>query len=720
MPPPDPHDVWSNMTAVNFLELSRRVRVDTERSTPRRTVMIIMKIVGVPKLTKRSGLKRACRLFEGIAMKLNWLFDHALGEKWTHITRAIVSIWLSMCPDQALCRKLMEAAGILQRLLQVVARDADGRSCALQLLSVLALYSLDRCETGLLELIKPLVTLLHNQDDLDVIEDTVVTLAHVFDRQSHVDAPVSVGTVSDILMRPLAQTADTVMELLRRPFPPHRLVVHALPILNHRFRASSLVDITRPHHAPLLNLVASMLRSENITLRSFCVLNFFDLFNPRDELSPITFPATQWTNRSRRLSPDSLRIIEDYGATRCESEQYARSADAFVTAFNRLLRASHRDVCDFGRRLVSIILDGRYHDIIAKENLPNRNMFRSFGLQYTSWIHYLLLAASALHAQGEVDAADTLQIEYLRLTASTEKIVASCKIVVSRNPRHVYAHIQLSLHTEKYEEFARFSKKTMELPGLSPSLRRSILRRCIELTAGNAIGLLRAVSPSDRPSLRFAAELFQRARRTADVFLSESPPDCPENIVVLRLKIMASFVLYGQQLGDDFSELQPSLQAMRCTARLLKDLGYKIQEDTITAEFDMMMHHSREGLKSWGGLITELNRRETGRRTDVLATDLDVLAEQWLEDYIEHGKMPAHCETNRLHFVHTGPVYCGCDGNYLISLLETPSPGLYRCSRCGKRSALVRKCGRCQNAWYCNTKCQTDHWEAHKRQCRSH
>lgn len=86
-----------------------------------------------------------------------------------------------------------------------------------------------------------------------------------------------------------------------------------------------------------------------------------------------------------------------------------------------------------------------------------------------------------------------------------------------------------------------------------------------------------------------------------------------------------------------------------------------------------------------------------------------------------------------------GPLRCACrnsdDGRVDMG------PGmvtLYRCSWCAKTSALLRKCARCQNAWYvvvhsasitivhllirvrryCNAECQRAHWPSHKTDCR--
>jgi hypothetical protein len=41
------------------------------------------------------------------------------------------------------------------------------------------------------------------------------------------------------------------------------------------------------------------------------------------------------------------------------------------------------------------------------------------------------------------------------------------------------------------------------------------------------------------------------------------------------------------------------------------------------------------------------------------------------------------------------------------------------CASCGKRSGVLKKCGRCQVVSYCGSSCQRADWPSHKRQCKS-
>jgi len=40
-----------------------------------------------------------------------------------------------------------------------------------------------------------------------------------------------------------------------------------------------------------------------------------------------------------------------------------------------------------------------------------------------------------------------------------------------------------------------------------------------------------------------------------------------------------------------------------------------------------------------------------------------------------------------------------------------------QCAACGQSSVTIKRCGRCRNALYCNTKCQEMHWVKHKISC---
>ncbi|TFK93231.1 hypothetical protein K466DRAFT_658683, partial [Polyporus arcularius HHB13444] len=72
--------------------------------------------------------------------------------------------------------------------------------------------------------------------------------------------------------------------------------------------------------------------------------------------------------------------------------------------------------------------------------------------------------------------------------------------------------------------------------------------------------------------------------------------------------------------------------------------------------------------------------------------------------------------------VTRGPLQCTCGsggGNPRVEIDTVKSSvALYRCSWCSQTTALVRRCGGCENAWYCNATCQQTHWAEHKSKCQ--
>jgi hypothetical protein len=41
------------------------------------------------------------------------------------------------------------------------------------------------------------------------------------------------------------------------------------------------------------------------------------------------------------------------------------------------------------------------------------------------------------------------------------------------------------------------------------------------------------------------------------------------------------------------------------------------------------------------------------------------------------------------------------------------------CAFCSKKRDTCRMCGQCMKVWYCDEKCQKNHWASHKKNCKS-
>ena len=40
------------------------------------------------------------------------------------------------------------------------------------------------------------------------------------------------------------------------------------------------------------------------------------------------------------------------------------------------------------------------------------------------------------------------------------------------------------------------------------------------------------------------------------------------------------------------------------------------------------------------------------------------------------------------------------------------------CAFCSKKRDTCRMCGQCMKVWYCDEKCQKDHWASHRKHCK--
>ncbi len=170
------------------------------------------------------------------------------------------------------------------------------------------------------------------------------------------------------------------------------------------------------------------------------------------------------------------------------------------------------------------------------------------------------------------------------------------------------------------------------------------------------------------------------------------------------------------------------------------------------AGYKALVHHFSQGYNKWAALVErfdELDERHRAFKRDpppdatpdaghsVAGVDSDRGGEDAFARWWE-----PHNETTLASLLR-GPLRCTCLSSEDQCCVQL-GPGLamlYACSWCSCRTAMVRKCSRCQDAWYvvrtsevsstttsliairnacyryCNAECQRADWPRHRNSC---
>lgn len=531
-----------------------------------------------------------------------------------------------------------------------------------------------------------------------VIEHAVVTLAHCFEPQLFSERTVP-GMMRET---PLPSILSTTTELLfAPPTPSPRTVLHALPILMLGAEIFSALPERQEEATPILELLAVLIRSPDISLRCAAMWLFSHLYS-EDEPADLDPPSTFITHTEQTAS-------HEY----CQME---RTSQHFVVASWDYLK--DRDLLKFGRSMVAIIQEAQY--LYVDGFAPTPDDFKIAKLPFKSWEECLPAAAALLRQAGELDDADLLELEYLMITTSMELAASRAKEVMARNPQHVHAHFVFCTTSQDRETSFQVAIRGAELKKVTPFWRRQLLVNATELSGLKAWNLLLSASPSDWQRRRAGEEYLKAQLNYAETFISIAPPDSRDLPRIIDCYITCMLILRGPVLSADLAELkvrgvqlstlqilnmrsQPLLKRLERSHAELKRIEYPIEETHTTKGHKALAQHFRTGIKKLSGFVTALdalNRTRTAHIPESAAcwSPSDETSPRWA-DWLE-----GIAGSTIGLLVTRGPLQCTCGsggGNPRVEIDTVKSSvALYRCSWCSQTTALVRRCGGCENAWY--------------------
>ncbi|KAI0748751.1 hypothetical protein C8Q80DRAFT_756778 [Daedaleopsis nitida] len=672
-------------------DLYSQIYVTTHGEPLSYAIHLVRDYVGIPRVTARSGLRELHDKISAVSTKLDELYLAAYTVQDWHTLTTIVTLWLYICPDPILCRKLVQR-GVTSKALQLLgtaqAVDPCTRRRTLHLVSMLSRYE---DEPGVKMSLRKgnlaLKTFRRFPSDPRMRDFAIATVAHSVDVEIR-DYDLATGW------------PETITSALADPFAAHDELRHAIPILIYFAHGRSSHEMEKL--PGITAFFAALSRSYDITLRCLSMWTLVGIPSLFDNM-PTSFVLTP-----ERLPPHLRRTLEEYGMDRCDSILMER----FMRKLSPILRdlVKYHDLYKFGTVMAEHLVLSQY--VCRYKYLPK---FPVKGLPYETWKHALPAAAKVLRERGDaahLDMADILDLEFM-ISCSTDpnEKLSLARAVIARNPRHGFARMVFCLEAQDREEAIRVAEEGLELcRDASPYIRRQLLRHLAQDNTQKGWFLLLGASLSDVERRSAGASCLEAVARYAGMFISEAPPDAEYLVHVLDLYLVNMLILRGSALSENLSELQPYLDRREAAQNILSyTYNNERAEPRMTQAHTMIRREYSNGIKRYADVISRLDslQADTAQPTSSLTRDIHAIC------WTNWWSSPKPSLTS----IVRGEVICRCRSNGCRR--TDPGPRMYHCSKCAQASAMVRRCSGCHNAWYCDTKCQRAHWEEHKKKCRS-
>ncbi|TFK93224.1 hypothetical protein K466DRAFT_581180 [Polyporus arcularius HHB13444] len=673
------------------------------------SIRTVRDVLHIPRLTTRSGLRETHERFADISRKLDYVYRTAHARNVFPLVNAVLSLWASMCSDGILCRKLLDQ-GLLAGTAELLAVDHADQGCLLKLFSLIVRHGSDSVKLEILRhhMLPMIVVLERHLKDPHASEFGVIAVSHCYEA---VHPPFSLKNPPGIADGGLALSMEAIVEIFRRSNPSHNLILHGLPILmlHARLCPWDMVDDLTPS----LQLFCAMTRSENIILRCAAMWVFLGVYPKElEDATPDLFSPLEFDDSLEDLPADLRAAMESYGIDRCETTLLRRCTEGFLDLLWDFL--DDRSLYKFGRTMADILVQGRY--VYGDDDIPD---YENSDLPFSDWVECMPAAARVLrqHPHGsaaDLDRADVLDLEYLIMTKPSAEVEDFARRVMARNPQHAYAHVIFCMRAADHEEVLQVAKDGLQIEHITPYMRRHLLLVLMDRHIAKAWTLLLEATPANARRRRLGTDALLVGLEYAQVLMREAPPDSRDLMRVFNAFILNTLPARGHELSEDLRELRPTLAHLERTKRILDYFGYELPTDQRTVARDLVLRHYKAGVKNWLGFIRRFDRfdkiiRPVVDEGDPSQSPEDPSVERWWD-----RPMGATLKT-----LVQGPLKCSCYGSYHGRIDMGPGlVGMYRCASCGATSALVRRCGGCGSACYCNASCQSTHWSRHKDECR--
>ncbi|KZT39812.1 hypothetical protein SISSUDRAFT_1118749 [Sistotremastrum suecicum HHB10207 ss-3] len=465
-------------------------------------------------------------------------------------------------------------------------------------------------------------------------------------------------------------------------------------------------------HPNAIRLMAACLRSPSIAFRGQGVLGVYrlediDRHKKTARHSEITFAVME--RAITQTPPQKIQeALSSYGAEDCHIEVKLKAYEDMLCATEQC--TTDGDLLVYGRSLAEII--PRAGSLHFCGVLDSTDASQPKLVPFSDWRESLHHAALALRAENELDAADIVELHYLRAhgPSKLDALGDLARAAISRNPTIPFFYYVLN-RTHGTQSIDAVRK------GLECENNQGIIYYELLFSRGS-FALARAITElenavMDPARLEQGVAYLRCAHEDMKVYIEGAPPDATDMLSALDQFIILSIVLNGPKFSPDLPEITVKSFLYLCKDILEK---YKLAEEIHAFFFEnsapitlmncvrtTIMRELPKAAKEWDIFIERtsdispwLANLQQKALTETLAIDSEELQSMAKKDVPrEHSEASTVRGTNNREIK------------------------LYKCSWCHSSTAVMRKCSRCGKARYCDANCQKYHWSVHKAECTS-
>ncbi|KAL0958057.1 hypothetical protein HGRIS_000235 [Hohenbuehelia grisea] len=651
----------------------------------------------IPDLWSRHGLKKVHANFDSIHERLDSAYLANPGND--KVVGAIISVYTKMSADAILRDKIFHR-GFMQRLLPLLEMD-NCRHLALRALTTFTHHGGTKVRAGIAkDSASTLVKLIDRYpDDPKVAEKAIITLCHsvIAVVGTWESSPPNPQTLRDIDMPGVLRV---VTDTLKKPTTSSDVINHAIELI-----ASSTLHCSEMCKAnpTVLKFLVGGFRSKDWIFRAMSLGGLIRV--PRKEAEEDTRlldPHAMMNGVQRGFPMHISEIMTAYGPPKCDIYLTLSAMNLNTKAFMKC--GQDHDLYSLGITLANLIPTTEFSitqgGFQAEDPQTGRVEFMDIGLPFKMWGDALPHCAKAIRAKGkpeELDLADFLDIKDAIMKGRIPQVVELARKALERSPDQAYFYYAQTLAAAPMDGL-RTAKKGSKCKKITPFLRFQMLQRAVEHASELGMKLLQDSGSVDKDSWELGVAFLTSALEDARTFLDNAPPDNRYIKNMAYWHILLTATCRGPELSDDLSELEDTFMKLKFAEEVGTFLGLPPPKTYLRLAQQHLIKLWPTAIKEWKD-VTERYDHDMASETPPTEKNEDELA-AWLQD--THIEPDEHGDT-RFHRVQ--------------STFNSTRSGLYRCSWCGNPSAVLRKCGGCEQARYCDASCQRSHWKEHKSKC---
>ncbi|KAH0833373.1 hypothetical protein J3R83DRAFT_12474 [Lanmaoa asiatica] len=652
----------------------------------------------LPDLTTKSGLKKVYHNFNEIYKRIDDTYVAYEGNQL--IQGGIVAIYVKMCVDSILRNMLFHQEGLLAKIIALIEKP-NSRHLALRALTTVTQHGGSDIRKEISLQAPIMIKVLQDfPDDLYAAELAISTIAHAVTSLDEPQRP----SAKYVKALHLSKLIPLILGIVSKPGVSLPLLHHTLDLFGYLTHYCSQECLVFPD---MIDFLIACIRSADMHSRFYALGAVVRLNTPGPE-KLVGDPGALLAAVQRGLPGHLNKLLVDYGPARCESTLTIRSFVEYQKAMMQCLQ--DHDLYKLGLTLAELIPRNEFAisegGFQAINERTGRVEFMDVGLPFKMWVDALPICAKVIRERGksgEEELADMLDMKYFVIRSRVPEAIVLAKEGIERNPKSPYPYYIMTLG-DNAEAGLRYAKKGLKCKNVTPFVNHALWARATEIAGNLSLCRMQESAVGDQKWEQGQAFLSS-ALDDAQVYLTQAPPDMRHRKSILYWYIVLSLAEKGPELSTDLHELKVYTDSLKIADEFFAEFGVVAPKSQLRFAHERIFSRYATAAKKWSAVVARLDSHSIDKY--ILSRDKaeDRLA-VWLHNiHDENGDdidddrpdRPSHRKQSK----------------------NNPTE-LHQCSWCRNPSAVLRKCGGCEKARYCDTSCQKLAWSEHKPECKSH